>query len=99
MTARNSLDQAALEIVQAEAALRSSLEVVERYNFAFKQGQVDLIYINLLESKVTEYQIKLVESREKWFAALAAMQAALGLDPLEQALNLIGMSPPTSTPR
>lgn len=99
MTARNSLDQAALEIVQAEAALRSSLEVVERYNFAFKQGQVDLIYINLLESKVTEYQIKLVESREKWFAALAAMQAALGLDPLEQALNLIGMSPPASTPR
>lgn len=89
MTARNALDQAALEITQAEAVLRSAIEVVERYNFAFKQGQVDLIYINLLESKVTEYEIKLVESREKWYVALAAMQAALGLDPLEQALNLI----------
>lgn len=96
MTARNSLDQAALEIVQAEAALRSSIEVVERYNFAFKEGQVDLIYINLLESKVTEYEIKLVESRQKWFSALAAMQAALGLDPLEQALNLIAISPPAA---
>ncbi len=98
-TARNSLDQAVLEITQAEAALRSAREVVERYYFAFKQGQVDLIYINLLESKVTEYEIKLVESREKWYVALAAMQAALGLDPLEQALNLISISPPIVTPR
>jgi len=98
MMARNALDQAALEIVQAAAALRSSIEVVERYNFAFEQGQVDLIYINLLESKVTEYQIKLVESREKWYAALAAMQAALGLDPLEQALNLISINPPIVGP-
>ncbi len=99
MTARNSLDQAALEITQAELALRSSREVVERYNFAFEQGQVDLIYINLLESKATEYEIKLVESREKWYVALAAMQAALGLDPLEQALSLISISPPIITPR
>jgi outer membrane protein TolC len=99
MTARNALDQAALEITQAEAALRSSIEVVERYTFAFRQGQVDLIYINLLESKVNEFEIKLAESREKWYVALAAMQAALGLDPLEQALNVVNGGQPDDAPR
>jgi len=94
MTARNALDQAALEVVQAEVALQASIEVLDRFDFAFKQGQVDLIYMNLLETKVTEYQIKVVESRQKWFAAIAAMQAALGLDPLEQALNLLNLPPP-----
>ncbi len=93
MTARNALDQAALEIVQAEAALRSSKEVVEMYYFAFEKGQVDLIYINLLESKVNEFEIKLAQAREKWYVALAAMQAALGLDPLEQALSVSARSP------
>ncbi|MDX1930265.1 MAG: TolC family protein [Pirellulaceae bacterium] len=88
MTARNALDQAALEVVQAEAALRSSIEVLELYTFGYQKGQFDLVIINLQESKVTEYQIKLVESREKWYIALAAMQAALGLDPLEQAINI-----------
>jgi len=98
MTARNALDQAALEIVQAEAALQSSRVVLERYTFGFKEGQISLIDINILESKLTDYEIKLVESREKWFAALAAMQAALGLDPLEQALNLLTMNPPAANP-
>ena len=81
MKARNALDQAALEVVEAEAALRSSKEVLELYTFGYEKGQFDLVIINLQESKVTEYQIKLVESREKWYVALAAMQAALGLDP------------------
>ncbi len=94
MTARNALDQAALEVVQAEAALQASLKVLEEFNVALREGQVDLIYINILETKVTEYQIKLVESRQKWFAGLAAMQAALGLDPLEQAINLLSVEPP-----
>ena len=94
MTARNALDQAALEVVQAEAALQASLKVLEEFNVALREGQVDLIYINILETKVTEYQIKLVESRQKWFAGLAAMQAALGLDPLEQAINLLTVEPP-----
>lgn len=88
MKARNALDQAALEVVQAEAAVRKSIEVLELYTFGYQKGQFDLVIINLQESKVTDYEIKLVESREKWYVALAAMQAALGLDPLEQALNI-----------
>ena len=100
MKARNALDQAALEVVEAEAALRSSKEVLELYTFGYEKGQFDLVIINLQESKVTEYQIKLVESREKWYVALAAMQAALGLDPLEQAFSMISapMANPPAAP-
>lgn len=95
--ARNALDQAALGTAQAEAALRASIETLDRFNFAFRQGQVDLVYINLLESKVTEYEIKLIESQQKWFSALASMQAALGLDPIEQSIN-ISTLPPSVVP-
>ena len=95
--ARNALDQAALGVEQSEAALRSAITTLDRYNFAFTQGQVDLVYLNLLESKTNEYEIKLIESQFKWFAALAEMQAALGLDPIEQAVR-ISTLPPSDAP-
>lgn len=96
-TARNALDLASQSVAQAEAALRSSITTVDRFNIAFDEGKVDLVYLNLLETKANEYAIKLVESQYKWFAALAEMQAALGLDPIEQSI-LISNLPPASTP-
>ncbi|MGN6137118.1 MAG: TolC family protein [Aureliella sp.] len=90
-TARNALDLASESVVQAEAALRSAVTSLDRYTFAFGQGQVDMVYLNLLESKTNEYEIKLIETQLKWFSALAAMQAALGLDPVDQALAISGL--------
>jgi outer membrane protein TolC len=95
--ARNALDQAELEVAQAEAALRAAILTLDRFNFAFQQGQTDLIYINLLESKVTEYELKLIEAQQRWFSALANMQTALGLDPIEQAIG-ISTLPPSEVP-
>ena len=92
-TARNALDQAFLEIGRAEEALKASIEVLRRFNIAFREGQTDLVYINLLESEVTESEIKLIESRLKWYVALAEMQAALALDPLDQAVGLFSRIP------
>lgn len=96
-TARNALDLANQSVAQAEAALRSAITTVDRYNFAYTEGKVDLVYLNLLETKANEYEIKLIESQSKWFAALAEMQAALGIDPIEQSI-LISNLPPASTP-
>jgi len=72
-------------IQQARIALEASQEALKAYRFAFERGQVDLVFLNLVEPKVTENEIKLVEQKQKWYLALAAKQAALGLDPLEQA--------------
>jgi len=85
-TAYNALVLSAQAVEQAELALRAAIDTLVRYRFAFERGKVDLIYINLLETKVNETEIKLLKSQSSWFSALAEMQAALGLDPLDQAL-------------
>ncbi|MGI9474936.1 MAG: hypothetical protein ACR2NZ_25620, partial [Rubripirellula sp.] len=53
------------------------------------------IYLNLLESKVNESEIKLVESQRAWFTALADLQAALGIDPLDSAMSVTALPPST----
>ncbi len=94
-TAYNALSVSAQVVEQAELALKAAIDSLSRYRFAFERGKVDLIYINLLETKANETEIKLVEAQRNWFAALADMQAALGLDPLDQAV-LISELPASS---
>jgi outer membrane protein TolC len=89
-TAQTSILTTAESIRQAQQALASAKEALETYRLAFDRGQVDLVFLNLVEPKVTEYEIKLIEQEQKWYSALAAKQAALGLDPLEQAMAIDG---------
>lgn len=86
----NSLILAERIVEQAEISLRAAFDVVRRYQFAFERGRenVDLISLNLLETKANETEIKLVQAQQDWFLALAQLQAALGLDPLEQAISI-----------
>ncbi len=93
-TAYNALFLFAQAVDQSEVALRASVDTLDRYRFAFERGKVDLIYLNLLETKVNETEIKLVEAQRNWFIALAEMQAALGLDPLDQAM-IVSQLPPS----
>jgi outer membrane protein TolC len=85
-TAENSLRLASEIVDQTEQALRAAVETLERYRFAFDRGKIDLIYLNLLETKANETEIKLVEAQRDWFSALAELQLTLGLDPLDQAV-------------
>lgn len=85
-TAHNALVISLQVIQQAETTLKTAVDTLSRYRFGFDRGKVDLIYINLLESKVNESEIKLVEAQRNSLVALAEMQAALGLDPLDQAM-------------
>jgi outer membrane protein TolC len=96
-TAYNALMLFAQAVDQSEAALRAAVDTLDRYRFAFDRGKVDLIYLTLLETKVTETEIKLVEAQRNWFTALAEMQAALGLDPLDQAIA-VAQLPPSKRP-
>jgi outer membrane protein TolC len=92
-TAQTALQTTLETIRQAEVALQASKEVLKAYRFAFERGQVDLVFLNLVEPKVTENEIILAEQKRKWFFALAAKQAALGLDPLEQSLKIEALPP------
>jgi len=86
LTAYNALTLAADIVRQNEAALRAAIETLERFRFAFERGRIDLIYLNLLETKANETEIKLIEAQRDFFQALADLQIALGLDPLDQAV-------------
>lgn len=92
-TAFIALSNAEQIVDQQERALKAAIDTLSRYQFAFENGYagVDLIYINLLESKVTETELKLVNAQAMWFTALADMQAALGLNPLDQAMAIAAL--------
>jgi outer membrane protein TolC len=85
-TAYYNLNLASQVVEQSEVSLRAAVETLYRYRFAFEKGKIDLIYLNLLETKANETEIKLVNAQRDWFVALATMQIALGLDPLDQAM-------------
>ncbi len=85
-TAYNQLLLASEIVETAEVSLRAAFETLDRYRFAFDRGKIDLIVLNLVESKAFETEIKLVEAQQRWFSALAEMQLALDLDPLDQAM-------------
>ncbi|WP_145208701.1 TolC family protein [Planctomycetes bacterium TBK1r] len=84
--AQNQLMLAQQIVEQSELSLRAALDTLARYQKGFEKGYIDLIYLNLLETKANETEIKLVEAQRDWFTALGAMQIALGLDPLDQAV-------------
>ncbi len=81
--------QLATEIVkETEIALEAALETLQRYQFAFNSGKIDLIYLNMLETKFNETEIRLIDAQREWFLALADLQLALALDPLDQAMMI-----------
>jgi outer membrane protein TolC len=96
-TAYNALQLNSQIVEQAVVSLEAANESLERYRFAFNEGKIDLIYLNLLETKANETEIKLIQAQGNWFTTLGEMQAALGLDPLEQAL-LVSELPPAVRP-
>ena len=95
--AYNNLELAAKIVEQTQVSLEAALETLDRYRFAFDRGKIDLIYLNLLETKANETEIKLIEAQEYWFMVLAELQAVSGLDPLDQAA-LVSELPPSDRP-
>ncbi|MFU7559821.1 TolC family protein [Roseiconus sp. JC912] len=89
--ANNRLNLSAQVVEQRETAFRSALDTLTRYRIGFEQGYIDLIYLNLLETKANETEIKLVEAQQDWFLALSELQLSLGLDPLEQAMIIASL--------
>lgn len=68
---------------QAQLAVTAATQALDAFRFAFDAGNIDLIALNLLESKATETQLKLIEARQAWFIAYAQYLAATGVDPME----------------
>lgn len=84
-------------VQQSELGLTAALDTLQRYRFAFERGKADLIYLNLLETKATETELKWLDAQRDWFATLAQLQRVLALDPLEQA-NRVSALPAAAAP-
>jgi outer membrane protein TolC len=89
----NNLVLAADQVAQANLGFEAAIDTVDRFRFAFERGKADLVQLNILEQKANEIEIKLIEAQRLWFSALADLQRALGLDPLEQAIEIAELPP------
>ena len=87
-TARNGLDIAEQNVVAARELLRQTNITLDIFRRSLEAGRVDLFFLLNQEIKVNDSEVKLLEAERDFYIALAAMQAALGLDPLEQAMEL-----------
>ncbi len=87
-TARNGLELASRRVRQAEQTVSIALRYLELAERAFNEGEGDLLDLNILESKAYDARFYLIDAYQEWYSSLAAMQAALGLDPLEQAAQV-----------
>lgn len=90
-TAHNALDLTTRRLTQVTDALEAAFDSLAGYRYAFQMGYADLLYLNILETKAAEVEILVVDAQRDWFVGLANMQAALGLDPLEQAINIANL--------
>ena len=86
-TALNALDIAQRNVIAAREALKQANIVVDIFRLSLKQGQTDFLLLLQQEVKANDSEVKLLEVERDFFIALAAMQAALGLDPLDSASN------------
>ena len=87
-TARNALDIAQQNVVAARELLKQSNITLDIFRRSLEAGRTDLFFLLAQEIKVNDSEVKLLEAERDFFTAIAAMQAALGLDPLEQAAAL-----------
>ena len=87
-TARNALDIAQQNVTAARELLKQANLTLTIFRKALDAGEVDLFFLLNQEIKVNDSEVKLLEAERDFFTAIAAMQAALGLDPLDKATNL-----------
>lgn len=87
-TSRNALDVAQQSVDQSLELVRQSTESLEILRKAYATGNLDFLLLLPQEAKLTESEIKLLDAQRDFYIALASMQAALGLDPLEQSMLL-----------
>jgi outer membrane protein TolC len=87
-TARNALELTREMALRSDQLLRETRETLEYFRRDFAAGNRDFLFLLQQEAIVTESEIKLLDAERDYYIALATLQAALGLDPLEQSLNI-----------
>ncbi len=88
-TARNALDISQQNVVAAKELVKQANTTLSIFRRSLEAGRTDLFFLLTQEIKVNDSEVKLLEAERDFFTALASMQAALGLDPLEQAAALV----------
>lgn len=88
LMARNQVEIAQRNVKIAQEFLMETQKVLELFRLAVTQGDFDLQLFLQQEVKVTEAEVKLLEEVRTYYLAIAALQATLGLDPLDQSTIL-----------
>lgn len=88
LMARNQVEIAQRNVKVAQEFLLETQKVLELFRLAVTQGDFDLQLFLQQEVRVTEAEVRLLEEVRTYYLAIAALQATLGLDPLDQSTLL-----------
>lgn len=86
--ARNALEVAREMVERSAQLLDETRQTLDFFRRDFASGNRDFLFLLAQEAKATEAEIKLLDAERDYYIALAKLQAVLGLDPLEQSLNI-----------
>jgi hypothetical protein len=62
---------------------------------SYAEGESNLIDLNILESKAFENRLLLIDALQDWYIALAMLQNAMGIDPLDASMPVTMVTPET----
>jgi outer membrane protein TolC len=86
--ARNAIEVAREMVERSTQLLNETRQTLEFFRRDFASGNRDFLFLLAQEAKATEAEIKLLDAERDYYIALAKLQAVLGLDPLEQSMNI-----------
>jgi len=88
LQARNQVELTQRNVELARELVKDARQALEFFRQGLTSGGFDLVLLLQQEVRVTEYEVRLLEAERDYFAAIAALQATLGLEPLDQSILL-----------
>jgi outer membrane protein TolC len=65
---------------------------------SYAEGESNLIDLNILETKAFENRLLLIDALQDWYIALAMLQNAMGIDPLDASMPVTVVTPQSPVP-
>jgi outer membrane protein TolC len=93
--ARVALELAKQRVDAAIEAFDLAMRYLALEQRSYAEGESNLIDLNILESKAFENRLLLIDALQDWYIALAMLQNAMGIDPLDASMPVTMVTPET----
>jgi outer membrane protein TolC len=96
--ARVALEVAKQRVDAAIEAFDLAMRYLALEQRSYAEGESNLIDLNILETKAFENRLLLIDALQDWYIALAMLQNAMGIDPLDASMPVTVVTPQSPVP-